>query len=156
MVSISLWPQGLQHARLPCPSPTPRTCSNSCLSSQWCHPTISSSVVPFSSHPQSLWASGSFPMSRLFASGGQSIGALPSALVLPMNIQNWFPLRLTSLIFLLSEGLSRVFSSPTVRKHQLFSAQPSLWSNSDICTWYWKNHSFIVRTFVGKVMSPAS
>ena len=95
--------------RLPCPSPTPRACSNSCPSSQWCHPTISSSVIPFSSCLQSFPASGSFPMSRLFASGGQSIGVSASASVLPMNIQDWFPLGLTGWISLQSKGLSRVF-----------------------------------------------
>ena len=100
VVSNSLRPHGLQHARLPCLSPTPGACSNSCPSSQWCHPTISSSVIPFSFCLQSFPASGSFPMSQLFASGGQSIGASPSALVLPMNIQDWFPLGLTGLISL--------------------------------------------------------
>ena len=124
---------GLQHVRLPCSSPTPRACSNSCPSSHWCHPTISSSVVPFSSHLQSSPASGSFPMSQFFASGGQSIGA--SASVLPMNIQGWFPLRLTGLISLQSKGLSRVFSSTTDQKHQFFGAQLSSQSNSHIHTW---------------------
>ena len=95
VVSNSLWPHGLQHARLPCPSPTPRACSNSCPSSQWCHPSISSSFVPFSSCPQSFPALGSFPVSHLFLSGGQTIGASASASVLPMNIQDWFPLGLT-------------------------------------------------------------
>jgi len=128
--------RGLQHARLPpCPSPTPRACSNSYPSSWWCHPTISSSVVPFSSCLQSFSASGSFPMSQFFASGGQSIKALVSASVLPMNIQDWFPLELTGWISLQSKGLSRVFSSTTVQKHQFFSAQLSLWSNSHIHTW---------------------
>ena len=130
VVSESLTPHGLQHARLPSPS-TPRACSNSCPSSWWCHPTISSSDIPFSSCHQSFPASGSFPMS-LFESGSLSIGA--SASVLPMNIQDWFPLGLTSLIFLLSEWLSRVFSS-TVLKHQFFGAQLSLWSNSHIRRW---------------------
>ena len=110
VTSNSLWPHGLQHARPPCPSPTPGACSNSCPSSQWCHPTISSSVVPFSSCLQSFPASGSFPMSQLFASGGQSVGVSASASVLPMNIQDWFPLGWTGLI-LQSKGLSRV---PTV------------------------------------------
>ena len=109
--------------------------SNSCPLSQWCHPTILSSVAPFSSCPQSFPASGSFPMSLLFASGGQSIGASVSAPVLPMNTQGWFPLGLTEWISLLSKGLSRVFSSTIVQKHQFFSAQPSLWSNSHIHTW---------------------
>ena len=97
-----LQPHRLQHARLPCPSPTPGTCSNSCPLSQWCHPTISSSVIPFSSCPQSFPVSGSYPMSQIFTSGGQSIGASASASVLPMNIQDWFPLGLTGLISLLS------------------------------------------------------
>ena len=123
VMSDSLWPHGLQHARLPCPSPTPRACSNSRPSSWWCHPTISSSVVPFSSHLHSFPASGSFPVSQFFASGGQSIGA--SASVLPMNIQDWCPLGWTGLISLQSKGLSRVFSN-TVQKHQFFSTQLSL------------------------------
>ena len=135
VMSNSLWPHGLQHTRLPCPSPTPRAYSNSCLSSQWCHPIISSSVIPFSSCLQSSPASGSFPMSQFFTSDGQSIGASASASVLPMNIQGWWPLGLTGLISLLSKGLLRVFSSTTVGKYQLFSTQPSLWSNSHIRTW---------------------
>ena len=126
---------GLQHTRLPCPSPSPGACSDSCPLSQWYHPTISSSVVPFSSHLQAFPASGSFPMSQFFASGGQSIGVSASASVLPMNIQDWFPLGLTDWISLLSKGLSRVFSSTTVQKHQFFSTPPSLWSNSHIHTW---------------------
>ena len=123
VMSDSLWPHGQQHARLPCPSPTPRACSNSRPSSWWCHPTISSSVVPFSSHLHSFPASGSFPVSQFFASGGQSIGA--SASVLPMNIQDWCPLGWTGLISLQSKGLSRVFSN-TVQEHQFFSTQLSL------------------------------
>ena len=130
--SSSLWPHGLQHAWLPCPSPTPGACSNSCPWSQWCHPTISSSVSPFSCCPQSFPASRSFPMSQLFTSGGQRIGA--SASVLPMNIQDWFPLGLTGLISMQSKGLSRVFST-TIQKHQFFSAQLSLWSNSHVHIW---------------------
>ena len=110
-MSDSLWPHGLQRARLPCPSPTPGAYSNSCPSSRWCHPTISSSVVLFSSCLQSFPASGSFQMSQSFASGGQSIGASASASVLPMNIQGWFPLRFTGLISLQSKRLSRVFSN---------------------------------------------
>ena len=125
-MSDSLWPHGLQHARLLCPPLFPGVCSSSCPLSQWCHPTISSSIAPFSS-PQSSPASGSLPMSRFFASGGQSIGASASASVLPMNIQDWFPLGLTGLISLKSKGLSRVFSSTIIRKH-LFCVQPSLWS----------------------------
>ena len=113
----------------------PELAQNSCPSSQWCHPTISSSVVPFSSCPQSFPASGSFPRTRLFTSGGQSIGASASASIVPMTIQGRFPLGLTSLISLLVKGLSRVFSSPTVQKHQFFGAQPSLWFNSHIHTW---------------------
>ena len=118
----------------PCPSPNPRACSNSCPSSQWCYWTISSSVVSFSCL-QSFPASGSFLMSRLFATCGHNIGALVSVSVLPMNIQDWFPLRLTSLMSLKSKGFSRVFSNTKVWKHQFFSAQPSLWSNSYIRTW---------------------
>ena len=129
-MSDSLWPHGLQHTRPPCPSPTPRTCSNSCPSSWWCHPTISSSVVPFSSGLQSFPASRPFPKNQFFTSGGWSIGASASASVLSMNIQDWFPLRLTSLISLQSKGLST-----TVQKHQFFGAQVSLWSNSYIHTW---------------------
>ena len=132
VVSNSLWPQGLQHARLPCPSPTPGACSNSCPSSRWCHPTISSSIVSFSSCLQSFPASGSFPMSQLFASGGQSVGASASASVLPINIHSWFPLGLIGLISLQSKGLPRVFSNITVQKHQFFGNQPSLWSNSHV------------------------
>ena len=129
----SSWPQGLQHTRLPCPSPNPRAYPNSCPSSRWCHPTISSCVIPFSSCLQSFLASGSFPMSQFFPPGSQSIWA--SASVLPMNIQAWFPWGLTGLISLQSKGLSRVFSNTTVQKHQFFSTQLSLWSNSHIYTW---------------------
>ena len=128
---------GLQHGRLPCPSLSPRTCSNSCPLSQWCHPTISSSVIPFSSHLQSFPASGSFPMNQFFPSGGQSIGALAS--FLPMNIQDWFPLGWTGWISLQSKGLSRVFSSTTVQKHQFFGTQRSLRSYSHICIWLLEN-----------------
>ena len=131
VASDSLQPHELQHARLP--SPTPGAWSNSCPLSQWCHPTVSTSVVPFSSCLQSFPASGSFPMSQFFTSGGQTIGAPAS--VLPMNIQDWFPLGLTDLISLQTKGLSRVFSNTTVQKHQLFGAQLSLWSNSHIHTW---------------------
>ena len=121
VMSNSLQPHELQHARPRCPSPTPRVYSNSCLLSQWCHPTISSSGVPFSSHLQSFPASGSFPKSQFFTSGGQNIGVSASASVFPMNIQDWFPLGLTDWISLWSKGLSRVFSNITVQKHQ-FSA----------------------------------
>ena len=123
VVSDTLQPHGQQHARSPCPSPTPRVYSNSCPLSQWCHPTISSSVVPFSSRFQSFPASGSFPMSQLFASGDQSTGVSASTSVLPMNIQDWFPSGRTGWISLQSKGLSRVFSNTTVQTHQFFSAQ---------------------------------
>ena len=133
VMSDSLWPYGLQHARLPCP-PTLRAYSNSRPLNQWCHPTISSFAVPVSSCLQSFPAPGSFPKSRFFESGGQSTGVSASASVLPMNTQDWFPLRLTSLISLQSKGLSRVFSSTTFQKHQFFSAVLSLWPNSHIHT----------------------
>ena len=126
VVSDSLRPQGLQHAILPCPSPTPGAYSNSCPSSWWCHPTISSSVIPFSSCLQSFPAPGPFPMSQFFLLGGQRIGVSASASVLPMNIQDLFPLGLTDLISLQSRGLSRAFSNTTVQKHQFFGAQLSL------------------------------
>ena len=122
VVSDSLRSHGLLHASLPCLSPTPGACSDSYPLSQWCHPATSSSVTPFSSCLQSFPASGSFPMSQVFTSGGQSIGASASASILPMNVQDWFPLRLTGLISLQSKGLSRVFSNTTVQKHQFFSA----------------------------------
>ena len=132
---VSLWPHGLQHTRPPCPSPTPRVYSNSCLLSRWCHPTISSSVVPFSSCLQSFPASGSFQMSQFFASGHQSIGVSASASVLPMDIQGWFPLGWTGWISLQFKRLSRVFSNTTVQNHQLLLAQLSLESNLHIHTW---------------------
>ena len=113
----TLWPHALQHTRLACPSPSPGICSNSCPLSWWCHPTISPSIVPFSSYLQSFPASRSLPMSRLFASGGQSIGASALASILPMNIQGWYPLRLTGFISLLSKGLSGVFSGTTVKTY---------------------------------------
>ena len=125
-VAQCLQPHGLQHARPPCPSPNPGPYSNSSPSSPWCHPTVSASVVPFSSCLQSFPASGSFQMSQFFTSSGQSIGASASASVLPMNIQDWFPLGWTGLIPLPSKGLSRVFSNTTVQKHQYFGAQLSL------------------------------
>ena len=124
-----------QHAKPPCPTPTPRVHRNSCPLNWWCHTTISSSVIPFSSGPQSFPTSGSFPMSQLFSSGGQSIGDSASASVLPMNIHDWFLLGRTSLIPLQSKGLSRVFSNTTIQKHQFFGIQLSLWSNSHIHTW---------------------
>ena len=139
VVSDSLQPHESQHARPPCPSPTPGAYTNSCPSSQWCHPAISSSVIPFSSCSQSLPASGSFPMNQFFASGGQSIGVSASASVLPMNTQDWSPLGWTGWISLQSKGLSRVFSNPTVQKHQFFSAQLSLSSNSHIFMWLLEN-----------------
>ena len=135
VMSYSLQPHGLQHTRPPCPSPTPRACSHSCPWCRWCHPTTSSSLIPLSFRLQSFPASGAFPMSQLFASDGQSIRALASASVLSMNIQDWFPLELTSLISLQSKGLSRVFSNTIFQKHRFFGAQPSLWSNSHIYTW---------------------
>ena len=124
-----------QHSRPLCQSPTPGVHLNSCPSSRWCHPAISSSVVPFSSCPQSLPASRSFPMTQLFAWGSQSIGVSASASVLPMNTQDWSPLEWTGWIFLQSKGLSRVFSNTTVQKHQFFGAQLSSQSNSHIHTW---------------------
>ena len=133
VVSDSLWHHGLEHSRLPCPSLSPEVCSKSCPLSQWCHPTISSFITPFSSLLQSFPVSESFLVSQFFASGGQSIGA--SASVLPMNIQYWFPLGWTGWISLLSKGLQGVFSSTTVWKHQFFSTQLTLWSNSHIHTW---------------------
>ena len=155
-MSDSLQSHGLQHTRLPCPSPSPGVCSNSCPSSRWCHPTTSSSVVPFSSPLQSFPTSGSFPRSQFFVSGGQSIGISASASVLPMNIQGWFPLGWTDWISLQSKGLSRVFSSTTVEKHQFFGTQPSLWSNSYIHTTLHHTGKTIAltrRTFVVKEMS---
>ena len=141
-MSDSLQPHGLQHARLPYPSPTAEACANSCPSSRWCHPTITFSVVPFSSCLQSFPASGSFPMSQFFASGGQSITVSASASVLPMNIQGLFPLVLTGLISLQSKGPSRVFFNTTVQKHQFLGSQLSLWSSSHIHTWLLENHTF--------------
>ena len=138
VVSDSLWPDGLQHARPPCPSPPPGVYSNSCPLSWWCHPTISSSVILFSSHLQCFPASGSFQMSQFLALGGQSIGVSASASVLPKNIQDWFPWGLMSFISLQSKGLSRVFSNTTVQKCQFFGTQLSLWSNSHIHTWLLK------------------
>ena len=126
VMSDSLQPHGLQHARPPCPSPTPGVYPDSCPLSWWCHLTISSPVIPFSSCLQSFPTSGSFPMSHLFTSGGQSMGVSASTSVLPMNIQDWSPLGWTGWISLQSKGLSRVFSNTTVQKHQFFSAQLSL------------------------------
>ena len=142
VMSDSLQPHGLQHARLPCPSPTPRACSNSCLLCRWRHPTISSSVVPFSSHLQSSPASGSFPMNRFFASGGQSIGVSASASVLTKNIQDWFTLGWTGWISLQSKGLSR--SSPTPQFKSINSLALSFLYSCTVTSIhdYWKNHSF--------------
>ena len=152
-MSASLWPHGLQPSRLSWPSLSPGVCSNSCLFSRWCYLTILSSAAPFSSCPQSFSALGSFLMSQLFASGGQSIGASASASVLPMNIQDWFPLGLTGLISLQSKGLSRIFSNTTVQKHQFFGSQPSLCmiqlSHSYMTTG--KTIALTRRTFVSNV-----
>ena len=149
VMSNSLQPHGLKHARLPCPSPTPGAYTNSCPLSWWCHPTMSSSVISFSSNLQSFPASESFPMSQFFASGGQSIRVSASTLVLPMNIQDWFPLGWTGLFSLKSKGLSRVFSTPqfkSINSSALsFPYGPTLTSIHD----YWKTY----WTFVGKVMS---
>ena len=151
-MSDSLQPHGLQHARLFSPSPSPGVCSNSRPLSQWCYLAISSSAAIFSFCLQSFPASGSFPMSWLFASGGQSTRALAS--ILPMNIQGWFPLGWTGLISLLSKELSVVFSSITVWKHQFFDPQPSLWSNTHIHTWILeKLLLWLNRTLLAKVMS---
>ena len=135
VISNSWWPHEMQHTRPPCPSPTPEVYTNSCPLSRWCHPTVSSSVFPFSSCLQSFPASGSFQMSQVFASGGQSIGVWASTSVLPMNTQDWCPLGWAGWISLQSKGLSRVFSNTTVQKHQFFRAQLSLESNSHIHTW---------------------
>ena len=147
VVSNSLWPHGLQHARPPCPLPSTKACWNSCPLSWWCHPTIMSSVVPFSSCFQS------FPASEPLRISWPKIRASASASVLPMNIQGWFPLGLTALTSLLSKGLSRVFSNTTVRKHQ-FGTQLSFWSNSYINIWLLEKTIALTRqTFAGKVMS---
>ena len=153
-MSDSLQPNELQCARLPCPSPSPRVCSNSCPLSQWCYLTILSSADLFSSCTQCFPASGSFPMSQLFTSGGQSIGASASASVLPVNIQGLFPLGWTGLISWLSKGLSRVFSSTTVQRHQFFSTQ--LFFTVQLSHLYMTTGKTIAltrQTFVGKVMS---
>ena len=140
VVSDSLRPHESQYARPPCPSPTPRVHSNPCPLSRWCHPIISSSVVPFSC-PQSFTASGYFPMSQLFTSGGQSTGVSASTSVLPMNTQGWSPLTWTGWISLQSKGLSRVFSSTTIQKHQFFGAHLSSHLALTSIHDYWKNHS---------------
>ena len=154
VVSDSLWPPGLQHTRLPCLSLFSGVYSNSCLLNRWCYLTISSSATLFSFCLQSFPASGSFPMSQLWVSGGQSTGASASPSALSMNIQGWFPLGLTGLISLQTMGLSRVFSSTIVHKHQFFGAQPFLWSNSHIYTWLLeKPVALTIWTFAGKAMS---
>ena len=147
----SLQPHGLQHARLPFSSLSPRACSNSCPLSPWCHSNISSSVTSFSSCPQSFPASGSFPMSQLFISSGQSIGILASEALFPVRIHSWFPLRLTGLISLMSKGLLSILSGITIWKHQYFSTQPSLQSNCHMTTG--KTIALTGWLFVGKVMS---
>ena len=149
----TLWAHESQHARPPCPSSTPRVHSNSRPLSQWCHPAISSSVVPFSYCPQSLPASESFPMSQLFTSGGQSTGVSTLASFLPKNTQGWSPLEWAGWISLKSKGLSRAFSNTTVQKHQFFGAQLSSQSTSHIHTWLLKKKAALTRrTFVSKVM----
>ena len=153
VMSDTLWPRGLQYIRLPRPSPSPKACSNSCPLSQGCHPTISSSAIPYSSCLQSFPASGYFLMSLLLTSGGQSVRASASASVLLMSIQDWFPLGLTGLIFLRSKRLSRVFSNTTVQKHQFFVVQPSLWSNSHLYMTTGNTIALTIWTFVGKVMA---
>ena len=153
VISDSLWPHGLQHTRLHYPSPSPRVCSSSCPLSWWCHPTISFSVVPFSSCPQSFPASGSFPMSQICASGGQSIGASTSASALSKNTQGWFPLGLTGCISLQFKGLSRVFSSTIVWRHKFFDAQPFLLSSSYTYMNTGKTIALTIQTFVRKVIS---
>ena len=155
VMSNSLQPHGLQHARLPCPPKTPGSCSNSCPSSEWCHPTISSYVIPFASSPLSFPASGNFPMSQLFASGGQTIGVSASTSVLPMNAQDWSPLEWTGWISLQSKGPLRVFSNTTVQKHQFFCTQLFFFivqlSHPHMTTG--KTIALTRRTFVDKVMS---
>ena len=148
-MSNSLWPHGLQHTRLPCPSPTPGAYSNLCPSSWCCYWTISSSIVPFTSCPQSFPASGSFPMSQFFSSGGQSIGISASTSVPPMNIQDWCPLEWTGWIFLQSKGPSRVFSNTTVQKHQFFGTQFSLVQLSHLYMTTRKTIALTRWTFVG-------
>ena len=142
VVSDSLRPHESQHVRPPCPSPTPGVHSDSHPSSQWCHPAISSSVIPFSSCPQSLPASKSFPMSQLFRRGGQSTGISALASFLPKNTQDWSPFKKTGWVSLQSKGLSRVFSNTTVQKYQFFSTPLSLEPNSQYIHDYWKNQSF--------------
>ena len=151
-MSDSLWALELQHARPPCPSPTPRVYPNSCPSSRWCHPAVSSSVIPFSSCPQSFPASGSFPMSQLLAWGGQRIGVSASTSVLPINTQDWSPLECPGWISLQSKWLSRVFSNTTVQKHQFFSTQLSMVQLSHPYMTTGKTIALTRQIFVGKVM----
>ena len=153
VMSNSWWPHGLQHARLPCPSSIPRTHSNSCPSSRWCHPTISSSVVPISSCLQSFPASGSFPMSQFFALGGQSIGVSASASVLPMNVQDWFPLGLMGLMSLQSKGLSKVFSNTSSKAAILWHSASFIVQLSHPYMTTRKTIALSGQTFAGKVMS---
>ena len=141
VVSNSLWPRGLQHVRPPCPSPDPRVCPNSCSLHWWGHTVISPSDALFSFCPQSFPASGTFPVSHLCASDDQNTGASASALVLPVNIQGWSPLRLTGLISLMSKGLSGIFSSTTVWRHQFFGVLPFLWSSSHTIYDHREDHS---------------
>ena len=151
---LLLWPHGLQHARLPCPSPTPGDCSNSCPLSWWCHPPLSSSVVPFSSCLRSFPASGSFPTNQFFASGGQSTGTLASVSVLLMNIQDWFSLGLTDWISLQSKGLSRIFSNITVQKTPVLQHSAFfMFRLSHLYMTTGKTIVLTIWTFVGKVMS---
>ena len=152
-MSDSFWPHESQHTRPPCPSPTPRAYSNSCPSSQWCHPTISSPVLPFSSHLQSFPASGAFQMSQFFTSGGQSVGVSASVSVLPMNIQDWLTLEWSGWISLLSKGHSRVFSNTTVQKHQFSGAQLFIVQLSHPYMTTGRSTVLTRQTFVGKVMS---
>ena len=150
-MSNSLWPHGLHHTRLPCLSLSPRVCPDPCPLSQWYYLTFSFSAVPFSFYLKSLQAPGVFPMNWLFPSSGQRIGASGLASVLAMNTQDWSPLGWTGLTSLQSKGLPRVFSNTTVQKHQFLGAQPSLWSNSHIHTWYRVNHSFdyVIKVIIG-------
>ena len=151
-MSDSLQPHRLQHTRLPCPSPIPRAYSNSCPLHQWCHPTISSFVIPFSSRLQTFPASGSFQMSQFLASGGESIGVSVSALLM-LNIEDWFPLGWTGSISLQSKGLSRVLFNTKVQKHQFFSSQLSLWPNSHPYMTTGKSLALTRWAFIGKVIS---
>ena len=150
LVTYSLWHHGLQHARLPCTSLSPRVCANSCPLNQWCHPTVSSSVVPFSSCPQCFPASGSFQMSQFFTDG-QIIGFSASTSVLPMNTQDWSAFGWTGWVYLWSKGLSTVFSNITIQKHQFFSAKLCLWSNSHTHTWLLETIALTRQTFIDNV-----